>query len=200
MAANLEGEWKTAVEDFDKILGSTIYVESKIIKEVIKMLTTVSKKIIKLAGDQPCIALMGYLYAAELMRYHDWPIEENMNRIDRFLVRVLHKINREVQLAFNAIYDQVYHVETSPFILSKKIIVVLYTEIKIIFRQIVCNQVSDFHLPIVLDNNSTREIRNDGEEIPTDTKKQKRREGNNNTPAVKNLKQKEELPDLWRLL
>ena len=59
---------------------------------------------------------------------------------------------------------------------------------------------SDFHLPIELENNSTREILDDGEEIPVDTKKkQKRGEGNYPTPATRNLYQKEGMSDLWHL-
>ena len=37
-------------------------------------------------------------------------------------------------------------------------------------------------------------------EIPTDTKKQKKGDGNNTIPVARNLKQKEGLSDLWRLL
>ena len=64
------------------------------------MLVEVSKKAVKLAGNQPCIASMGYTHALGLMSEQDQPIAENMERMDRFLVRVFHKIDREVQLAF----------------------------------------------------------------------------------------------------
>ena len=104
MAANLEGERKTAFEDFDKILGNVhTHTKPKIIQDAIKMLVAVSKMAVKLIGDQPCIASIEYSYAGELMGHHDWSIEENMNCIERFLIRVLHKINREIKLAFNAI-------------------------------------------------------------------------------------------------
>lgn len=58
MAANLEGEGKMSVEDFNKILGSTAYAEPKIIEDAIKTLVAVSKTTEKLAGDKPCIASM----------------------------------------------------------------------------------------------------------------------------------------------
>ena len=81
MAANLKGEGKTSVEDFNKILSRTAYVEPKITKDAIKMLVAVSKTTGKLAGDKPCIASMGYTHAEELMGQLDQPIKENMNRI-----------------------------------------------------------------------------------------------------------------------
>ena len=74
MVANLEGEGKASVEDFDKILGSTTYAEPKIITDAIKMLVAVSKREEKLAGDKPCIASVGYTYAAEFMGQLDQPI------------------------------------------------------------------------------------------------------------------------------
>ena len=138
-------------------------------------------------------------YAAELMRFHDRPIAENMNHKYRFLVRVLHKINREVQIAFSSIYDQMCHTQTAAIIINKNIIAILYAKIKVMFRQIVQDQVADFHLPIELDNNSTREIQNNREEILTNTKKQKRGDRNDTAQLARNLKQKEGLPDLWRL-
>ena len=104
METNLEGEGKTSLKNFKKILGSTAYAEPKIIEDAIKMLVAVLKTAEKLAGNKPCIASMGYTHAAELIGQLDQPIEENMNRIKRFLVRVLHRIDREVQLAFHAIY------------------------------------------------------------------------------------------------
>ena len=60
-----------------------------------------------------------------------------MDRIDRFLVRVLHKIDREVQLAFHAIYKQVYKAQIAAFSINRSIIVTLYTQIDTIFNQIV---------------------------------------------------------------
>ena len=86
MAANLEREWKASIEDSDKLLGSTTYAKPKLTEDTIKMLMTVSTVAIKLAGDQLCIALMRYMYAAELMRFHDHPIAVNMNRLAKFLV------------------------------------------------------------------------------------------------------------------
>ena len=59
MAANLEGEGKTSVDDFFAIFGSTAYAEPRVIEDAIKMLEAleaVSKTAVKLAGDQPCIA------------------------------------------------------------------------------------------------------------------------------------------------
>ena len=164
MLANLEGEGEgeggLSIKNFDKILDSTTYAKSKLIEDAMKMLVAVSKVAIKQAGYQPCIVLMGYTYTAELVRYHDWPITENTNSKDRFLVRVLHKINREIQIAFSSIYDQVCHARTIALIINKNIITTIYAEIKIMFRQIIQNKVADFHLPVQLENNSARGIKN----------------------------------------
>ena len=131
------------------------------------------------------------MYAAELICLHDCPIVVNMNWMDRFLVRVLHKTDMEVQIAFQSIYDQVCQAETTAFIINKDIIATLYAEIKIIFRQIVQNQVANFYLSVQLENNSTiREVQKNEEEILTDIKR------NNTTPVARNLKQKKGLPDL----
>ena len=160
MAANLAGEGKAFTKDFEKLLGSTTYANPKLIEEVINMLMTVSKAARKLAGDQPCIASIAHTYAAKLMRFHDWPILINMDWVDRFLVRVLHKIDMEVQIAFNAIYDQVCHAQTAAFIINKNIIVTLYVKLDSMFLGIVRNKVANFHLLVQLENNSTREIQN----------------------------------------
>ena len=101
------------------------------------MLVAFSQTAVKLAGDQPCIASMGYTHAAALMSEQDQPIAENMERIDRFLMRVLHKIDREVQLAFRAIYKHVSKAQTAAFSISGSIIATLYTETDTIFNQIV---------------------------------------------------------------
>ena len=58
------------------------------------MLVAVSKMAVKLTGNQPCIASMGYTHAGALMSEQDRPIVENMERIDRFLVRVFHMIDK----------------------------------------------------------------------------------------------------------
>mmetsp|Transcript_45753 Transcript_45753/g.49399 ORF Transcript_45753/g.49399 Transcript_45753/m.49399 type:complete len:176 (+) Transcript_45753:710-1237(+) len=166
MSANLKREEKTSIKDFEKLLGIMTYAKPKLIKEAIQMLIVVAKVAIKLTGDQPCIASMGYTDAAELMRFHDRPIAINMDWVDRFLVRVLHVIDCEVQITFNAIYDQVYHAQTAISIINKKIIVTLYAKLDGMFLGIVRNKVSNFHLPVKLENILTREIQNDGEEVP----------------------------------
>ena len=103
------------------------------------MLVAVSKTAVKLVGDQPCIVPMGYTHAVVLMGELDRPIEKNMNNIDRFLVRVFYKIDREVQLAFHTIYKQVCKAQTSAFSIKESIITTLYSEIDAIFNQIVRN-------------------------------------------------------------
>lgn len=123
-----------SVKDFDKLLGSTSYAEPTVTKEAIKMLVAVLKVAEKLAGDHPCIASMGYKYAAELVHYHSRPILENMSRKDRFLVRVLHNIDKEIQIAFGSIYDQVCHAQTAAFIINPSIIATLYKELNIMFK------------------------------------------------------------------
>jgi len=135
----LEGERKSSVEDFDKLLGSIAYTEPTVTEEAIKLLVAVSKVAEKLAGDHPCIASMGYKYAAELMHFHSRSIAENMSCKDRFLVRVFHKIDTGSQIAFGSIYDQVCHPQTAAFIINLSIIATLYKELDIMFKQIVRN-------------------------------------------------------------
>ena len=53
LAAGLEGDGKTSIKDFNKILGSTTYAKPKVIEDASKMLEAVSKTAVKLAGDQP---------------------------------------------------------------------------------------------------------------------------------------------------
>ena len=128
-------------EDFDKLLGTSAYAEPTIINEATKMLEAVAMVAKKLAGGHPCIASMGYKYAAKLMRLHTPPIAENMGRgcQDRFLVRVLHKVNQEMQIAFGSIYDQVCNAQEAAFIINPSIIATMYKELKKMFKQIVQN-------------------------------------------------------------
>ena len=104
-SASLEGERKASTKDLKIFLGITTYAKPKLIEEAIKILLAVTKLAMKLVGDQLCIALMGYTHAAELMCFHDQPIATNMDWVDRFLVKVLQAIDREVQIAFNVIYN-----------------------------------------------------------------------------------------------
>ena len=107
--ANLEGEGTPHVKNYNKVLGSIAYTEPKIIEDAIKMLVAVLKTTVELTGNQPRIASTRYTYAAVLMGDLDQPIEENMNHIDIFLVRLLHNIDREVQLAFLNRYTRHRH-------------------------------------------------------------------------------------------
>ena len=158
LAAGLEGEGKTSIEDFNKVLGSMTYAEPKVIKDASKILEAVLKTVVKLAGDHPCITSIGYLLAATLMGTMDREIVENIDHTDQLLVRLLHMIDREVQLAFCAIYKQVVWAKSSAFRIDKSIISTLCDQTDIIFKKIMRNQVSDFHLPVELENNSTRKI------------------------------------------
>ena len=105
-------------------------------------------------------------------------------------------IDREVQLAFRAIYKQVVRDQSSLFRIDASIISTLCEQIDIILKKIMRNQVSDFHLPVELENNSTREILKDGDEIPVTLKK--KREKVDKTPT-RDLKQKRGSKDLWAL-
>ena len=185
MAANLEGEGKTSVEDFNAILGSTAYAKPRVNENAMKMLVVVSKTAVKLAGNQPWIASMGYTHAVALMSEQDRPIAEYMEHMI-----VFHMIDREVHLAFRAIYKQVYKAQTTAFSINRSIIATLYAKIDTIFNQIVRNQVSDFHLPVELENYSAEEILKHGEEIPVDSKKKQQRDGKNTSTQTKNYKQK----------
>ena len=60
LAASLDCEDKMSVKGFNKILGSTAYAEPKVIEDAIKMLVAVSKRAVKLAGNIPCFASIGY--------------------------------------------------------------------------------------------------------------------------------------------
>ena len=187
LTADLDSEGKTSIEDFNKILGSMAYAEPRMIEDAVKMLEAVSKMAVKLAGNHPCIILIAYTQAATLMSKMDWAIVEIMERIDWFLVRLLHKIDREVQLAFHTIYKQVIQAQSSAFRINKSIIATIYDQIDTIFNQIMRNQVSDFHLPIELENNSTREILKDGDKLPVNPKNKQKREG---TTPTYNYRQK----------
>lgn len=67
MATNLEGEENNSINDFNAILGSMAYIESRVFEYAIKILVAASKTAVKLAGDQPCIVPMEYTYATKLM-------------------------------------------------------------------------------------------------------------------------------------
>ena len=86
LAAGLEGHSKTSIEDFNKILGSSHYAKPTLVEDAAKMLESVSKTAEKLASDKPCIALIGYSLASELMVTMDRQIVENISCTNRFLV------------------------------------------------------------------------------------------------------------------
>lgn len=106
--------------------------------------------------------------------------------MDRFLVRVLHKIDKEVQLAFRAICKQVCKAQIAAFSIDGSIIATLYTKIDKAFNQIVRSQVSDFHLLVELENNPTRMILKDGEDIPFDSKKKLKRDNKDASTPTRN--------------
>ena len=161
LAAGLDGQGKTFIDDFNEILGSTHYVKPTVIKDASKMLESVSKIAEKLAGDKPCIASIGYSLASKLT--------------NRSLVQLLHMIDSEVQLAFRAIYRQVVQAQASSFQINTSIISTLCKGIQIIFNKIVRNQVADFILPAGLKNNSTRDILKDEDESPVTPKNKRKR-------------------------
>ena len=78
LSAELEGQGKTSREDFDKILGSTHYVKPKVAEDAAKMLQSVAKTAVKLAGDKMCIASIGYTLAAKRMANLDRQIVMNI--------------------------------------------------------------------------------------------------------------------------
>ena len=146
----------------------------------------------KLAGDKPYIASIGYTLAAKRMADLDWQIVVNIQRTPRFLVRLLHTINSEVQLAFHAIYSQVIEAKETSFTIDESIISSLCKEINIIFAKIKRGQLADFNLPVHLENNSTRENLNKNETEANPKKKQKREEKS----SGRNFKQKQGTLDL----
>ena len=127
LAANTEG--KALIEDFEKLLSSNTYTEPLLAEEAVNMLAAVLNVAMKLAGGKLCIALMGYVYADKLMRLHDRPITVNKERVKRFLVKLLHKIDIKVQIVFNAIFDQVCNVQTVAFIIDGSIMDTLLIKI-----------------------------------------------------------------------
>ena len=136
LSAGLEGQGKTFRENFDKILGSMHYAKPKVAEDAAKMLQSVAKTAEKLAGGKFCIASIGYLLASELIADMDRQIVVNIRHTNQFLVRLLHTIDSEVQLAFQAIYSQVVEVQSSSFQIDASIISTLCKEIKIIFDKV----------------------------------------------------------------
>ena len=124
----------------------------------------------------------------------DQQIVVNIKPTNWFLVWLLHTINSEVQLAFQAIYSQVVKAQSSS--LDTSIIATLYKEIKTIFKKVMRYQVADFNLPADLKNNSTREILKNEDKTET-TLKKKRKRGED--PSTRNFKQKQGTLDLWGL-
>ena len=107
------------------------------------MLQSVAKTAEKLAGDKPCIASIGYTLDAKRMADLDRQIVMNIQRTPRFLVCLLHMINSEVQLAFNAIYSQVIEAQETSFTIDKSIISSLCKEINTIFVKVKRGQVAE---------------------------------------------------------
>ena len=195
LSAELEGQGKTSREDFDEILGSTHYAKPKVVEDAAKMLQSVAKTAVKLAGGKPCIASIGYTLASKLMVDLDWQIVVNIRRTPRFLVQLLHTINSEVQLAVYDIYSQVIEAQETSFTIDASIISSLCKEIKIIFAKVKRCRVASFNLPVDLENNSTRENLNENETKATPKKKLKRGE----ELSGRNFKQKQGTLDLWGL-
>ena len=151
------------------------------------MLQSFAKVAEKLAGDKPCIASIGYSLASDFMVKMDRHIVVNIKRTDRFLVRLLHTIDSEVQLAFLATYNQVVEAQSSSFRIDASIISTLCQEIKTIFEKVMRHQVADFNLPVDLENNATREILKKGDETESTLKKKRKRGEESST---RNFKQK----------
>ena len=72
MSADLEGEGKTSIKDFDEIPGSTTYIEPNMIKDAFKMIIAVSKAAIKLVEDQQCMVGSTILEAAHTLVKMIW--------------------------------------------------------------------------------------------------------------------------------
>ena len=106
-------------------------------------------------------------------------IAEIMNRPNQsnFLVKILHKINHEIQLAFMAIYNQVCYAQEASFVLDSTIITTMFEELDKMFNKIVQHQIANFLLPVSLDMAPDQETQDD-EQAPTGrvTKKQRRSE------------------------
>ena len=115
-----------------------------------------------------------------------------------FLVKLLHKINQEIQLAFMATYNQVCDAQEAAFILEPTIIYTMFEEMGKMFNQIVRNQISDFLLPASLDTDD-QETQEEQVSVGRVSKKQKRLEKNDNASSTQNYKQKEWLGDLWAM-
>ena len=71
----------SSTEAFEKLLGSNTYGKPLQAEEGINMSTVVAKVGEKLAEDKPCIASMGYAYAAKIMWTHDCPIAINKEQV-----------------------------------------------------------------------------------------------------------------------
>ena len=129
-------------------------------------------------------------------------IAEIMNQASQrdFLVKILHKINQEIQLAFTAIYNQVCDAQEAAFVIEPTIVTTMFVKLNKMFEKIVLHQVSDFLLPVLLDLAPEQETHND-EQAPRGrvTKKQKRLEKNDTVSTTQNYKQKVGMVDLWGL-
>ena len=152
-----------------------------------------AKTVVKLAGNKPCIASIGYTLAAKRMADLDRQIVMNIQRTPQFLVRLFHTIDSEVQLAVHAIYSQVIEAQGISFTIDESIISSLCKEINTIFAEVKRGQVADFNLPVDFENNSTRENLNEYETEANPKKKQKRGEES----SGRNFKQKQGTLDLW---
>ena len=97
---------------------------------------------------------------------------------------------------FCAIYKQVVRAQSLAFQIDKSIISTLCDQIDIMFKKIMRNQVSNFHLPVELENNSTREIIKDGDEIPVTLRNKRKRV---DEIPTRDYKQKRGSKDLWAL-
>ena len=152
-----------------------------------------------LAGGKPCIVLLRYAYATKLMRTHAWLITINKEQLERFHVRLLYKIDIKVQIAFNAIYDQVCNAQTNNFIIDKSIFNTLNRKIKKTFIGLIQNKVADFHLPTQLKIISTRRIKSNRKEVPMIMGKCKQSKRTETTPVARNLNWKEGFSNFWCL-
>ena len=128
-------------------------------------------------------------------------IEESMRRLPRFLVRLLHKIDKAVQRAFTAIFNQVCRAHATPFAINKIIISSLYAEIDKIFVRVSLFEIADFYLPIELNQDSSQSTQaGRGSAAAASTLGKRSRGDTTDTPTVvKSWKQKEGAPDAWRM-
>jgi len=107
---------------FEKLLGSNTYAKSTHAEEAINMLRGVLNEAVALAGGKPCIALTGYAYVVTLIRNYTRPITTNVNRVNRFLLKLIYKVVIENQIVSKLSTSRSSKIKFSAFIIDKDIL------------------------------------------------------------------------------